>query len=326
MKKMRRLLMIALVLAIASLSSLPAFADAPKAFQDSMFTRTVYMPNGAGPFHYYAQNDPVWRGLVYEAPKSPSQRPFGDGGCNPTSLAMVVASLVPTERLNLLGMSAARGKTFSPCACSINKHYCYQGRKDPAHIPTTLISGNDFATALPLALADFATGNNSNYRLYRLLGSRQGGNGGTSKSLFEPVAEAYGLSLRITRDMAAIYGTLDRGGMVIALCSGNSQIFSAGNGHYVVIASYDDEFLYVMDPFMRNEYPKDRNGFIEKIGEGILRVKRTSAKQLGFGTFALFEAAPEAYYASLPLLLNPYTREVATATVDGSLTAAATGP
>ena len=323
MKKMPCRLLIALLLVITSLYSVfppSAFAGSP-AFEDSRLQRIVYMPNGAGPFHYYAQNDPVWNGLVYEAPNASSQRPFGEGGCNPTALAMVVATLVPAERLNLLGLNTARGRTYTMCTCSVNKHFCYMGRKDPSHVRTTLLSGDDFATALPLAFADFATGNNANHRLHRLVGSRQGGNGGTSKTLFEPIADVYGLSFRSSRQMSDVITTLDRGGMAIALCSGNSHIFGNGNGHYVVIASYDDEYLYIMDPFVRHSYPKDRRGHIELLDEGILRIKRTCGKNVGFGTFALFEPAPETYYASLPVLLNPYTREVASTSIDGSLSA-----
>jgi len=314
MKKTRCLHIAALLLVIMSfifVPPAPAYTEISRLFESSTLQRLVYMPNGAGPFRYYAQNDPVWDRLVYEVYNSPTQRPFGDGGCNPTALAMVVASLVPVEHLNLLGMSAAPGRTYTPCTCSVNTHYCHMGRKDPTHMPFTLISGEDFMNALPLAFADFATGNNSDRQRHRLQSISHGGNGGTSKTLFDPIAKIYGLPLRTTRDMNEIYGALDRGGMVIALCSGKSQIFSGTNGHYVVIASYDDNSLYVMDPFVRDTYKKDRRGLIEKLDDGILRVKRSSASTLGFGTFALFEPAPEAYYAGYPILLNPYTREIA---------------
>jgi len=323
MKKMTRRLLIA-ILVITSLSSVSftAFAELPTSFDNSRFQRVVYMPNGAGPFHYYAQNDPIWNNLVYESANASSQRPFGEGGCNPTALAMVVATLVPTERLNMLGMSAAKGRAYTVCTCSVNKFYCHMGRKDPSHVRSTLITGDDFATALPLAFGDFAAGNNTGNRLHRLVGSRQGGNGGTSKTLFEPIANIYGLSLRISREMSDVIATLDRGGMVIALCSGKSHIFGSGNGHYVVIASYDDQYLYLMDPFVRRSYAQDRKGLIEQLDDGILRIERTCGKSVGFGTYALFEPAPSTYYASLPVLLNPYTREVASISVDGSLSAA----
>jgi|GEM_PF-1441866 len=323
MKKMPRRLLVALLLVITSLSSasLTAFAELPAVFYGSNLQRTVYMPNGAGPFYYYAQNDPVWDGLVYESSNASSQRPFGEGGCNPTALAMVVATLVPAERLNLLGMSTARGKTYEVCTCSVNKHFCHVGRKDPSHIRSTLVTSDDFSTALPLAFADFATGNNADNRLHRLAGTRQGGNGGTSKTLFKSIAEVYGLSHRTSRQMDDVIATLDRGGMAIALCSGSSQIFSGGNGHYVVIASYDDQYLYLMDPFVRWSYEQDRRGLIEQLDDGILRIKRTCGKNVGFGTYALFESAPDMYYANLPVLLNPYTMEVASASVDGSMTA-----
>lgn len=324
MKQLFYRLMIALLVVITFLSSVYAahvLAEGAERFEDSTLQRLVYMPNGSGPFHYYAQNDPVWSRLVYEGPKASTNRPFGDGGCNPTALAMVVASLVPADRLNLLGMNTAPGATVTMCPCSINNPSCYLSRKDPSHVSYTLVTGEDFAATLPLAFGNFATGNNASQRLYRLLGSSQGGNGGTTMDLFEPIAAIYGLSTRNTYDMDEIYATLDRGGMVIALCSGITQIFSGGNGHYVVIASYDDDYLYVMDPFIRDKYKKDRFALIEKLDDGILRVKRTSQKHIGFGQFALFEKAPDAYYADLPVLLNPYTSEIAATGTVGSLTA-----
>lgn len=313
MRKTMCRLLAALLLVMISFSNLPALAEVPEAYQHSAMQRQVYMPNGSGPFQYYAQNDPIWSRTIYEALDSDSLRVFGDGGCNPTSLAMVVASLVPTERLNLLGMSAAGGRTFTLCSCSVNKYNCHQHRKDANHQISTLVSGEDFRAVLPLAIADFATGNNPISQIYRVPGKRSGGNGGTSQNLFAPIAEVFGLSHRLTRDIDQMLATLDRGGMAIALCSGNTQIFSGSNGHYVVICSYDEEYLYVMDPYVRDTYKKDRRKIIEPVDTGIKKVKRDSVKHTGFGNYALFEPAPETYYASMPILINPYTSQTASA-------------
>ena len=57
-------------------------------------SRTVSVP-GRGEIQYYAQNDPVWAAMRYEARKSKQARPFGQGGCGPTSMAMAIANLVP---------------------------------------------------------------------------------------------------------------------------------------------------------------------------------------------------------------------------------------
>ncbi len=290
-----------------------SFAEVPEEYTHSELQRQVYMPNGSGPFQYYAQNDPIWQRTIYEASRSDSQRVFGDGGCNPTSLAMVVASLVPADRLNLLGLQAAKGRTFTLCSCSVNKYFCHQHRKDAAHVQSTLVSGRDFLQVLPLAIGDFATGNNSFNELYRVRSTRSGGNGGTSKNLFQPIADAYGLSYELTKEFDRVLGTLDRGGMAIALCSGNSQIFSGSNGHYVVLCSYDKEYIYVMDPYVRDEYKRDRNGIIESVDVGIKKVKLENISHTGFGNFALFEPAPQTYYASIPLLADPYGANAAAA-------------
>ena len=312
MRKKKPLLCAALFLACALMCT-AGLAEVPAEYAASRLQRQVYMPDGSGPFQYYAQNDPVWQRTIYEPMESDTQRVFGDGGCNPTSLAMVVASLVPVERLNLLGLIAARGRTFTLCSCSVNKYFCFQHRKDPDHVQSTLITGQDFLKVLPLALADYATGNNPTYDRYRLPGTRSGGNGGTSKNLFEPIAALFALDYQLTQEFDQVLSTLNRGGMAIALCSGNTQIFSGSNGHYVVLCAYDDEYLYIMDPFVRDGYKKDRQKIIEPVEDGVKKVKLENLSRCGFGNYALFVPAPTPYYAGIQPLVNPYTTDSAEA-------------
>lgn len=295
MSRIRHFLTFSLCLCCICAYLSPVCADVPEAYTHSTLQREVYMPNGAGPFRYYAQNDPIWRRSIYEAFRSNAKRLFGDGGCNPTALAIVVASLVPSEHLALLADHAAEGRDFLLCSCSVNKYYCQLRYKDPTHTSSTLTTNQDFLAVLPLAFGDYATGNNPERKRYRV--SATGGNGGTSHNMFEPIAAIYGLSYRMTKDIEDVYATLDRGGMVIALCSGVSQIFSGSNGHYVVIGSHDEEYLYIMDPFVRDEYKKDRRKVIEPIDTGIKKIMKVNLNRVGFGSYALFEAAPASFYA-----------------------------
>ena len=274
-------------------------AEVPEAYQRSTLQRRVYLPDGKGPFQYYAQNDPIWRKTIYEVRRPESIRLFGDGGCNPTSLAMVVASLVPTERLNLISASTAAGRDFALCSCSVNGFNCQKHYKDRNHDVGKPKSGEDFRAVLPLVFGDFATGNNPEKTIYRVPLSKNSG-GGTSSDMFLPIAELYGLRYRPTQQLTDVLMTLDRGGMAIALCSGNSQIFSGSKGHYIVIAGHDDDYIYILDPYVRDVYKKDRRNYIESLGDGIKRVRIENIEHTGITSYSLFEAPADDFYASLP--------------------------
>ncbi len=279
-------------------------ADVPEGYVQSDLRRRVTMPNGAGPYQYYAQNDPIWERSIYEASRSSSLRLFGDGGCNPTSLAMVVASLVPPEYLGLIAEESAKHRDFSLCSCSVSSFFCQEHKTGRLHTPTPLVTGWDYLSVLPLVFGNYATGNNPTFTMYRLAGAKAGANGGTSTNLFAPIAQAYGLTYTMTRSERDIYATLDRGGMAIALSSGRTQIFSGSNGHYLVICSYDDTYLYILDPYVRDTYTKDRHHVIEKVEPGVLKIRRDSLARTGIGNYALFEPAPPTYYAERIRLLR----------------------
>ena len=78
---------------------------------------TVEVP-GRGSMRYYAQNEPLWGGLVYEKSTVTSRRPFRDSACGPTACAMAVASLVPAEELRAISQYALRPYSLCPCSLS----------------------------------------------------------------------------------------------------------------------------------------------------------------------------------------------------------------
>ena len=109
---------------------------------------------GRGEVRYYAQNDGLWIDLIYETPSSTKKRPFGDGGCNPTALAMAVRMLVDEKDLPSIASDA--GRPYSLCNCSLNKNACGYG-----HARYYLTSPRDYDRFLPLVFADYACGNNT---------------------------------------------------------------------------------------------------------------------------------------------------------------------
>ena len=117
-------------------------------------SRTVNVP-GRGEMQYYAQNDPVWAAMRYEARRSKQARPFGQGGCGPTSMAMAIANLVPEESLGGISAYARVENGYTFCTCSVNQYFC-----NHRHAQYRLETPAEFRRYLPLAIASFATGNN----------------------------------------------------------------------------------------------------------------------------------------------------------------------
>lgn len=241
-------------------------------FSPSALTRTVTLPTGRR-VQYYAQNDPVWDKARYELHnRERNRRTFGGGGCNPTSLAMAVATLVPEADLPRLA-SHTGGEDIVLCAGTVGDLYCANHDED---VKIALKSPAAFRTLLPLAFGHFALGFNEDGVKYRLKRGENGGGGGTTYRLFDKIAEVYGLSLSSSREDADMYATLDAGGMVVLLSAGAQQPFTEADGHYVVVADYDDTYIYLLDPIVCETYPRDKRHILEFVeGEpGVLRVPR----------------------------------------------------
>ncbi len=292
---MKSWLALSLVCLLGLSFGVPARADFPPEYAVSDYRRLVVMPTGKGPFQYYAQNDPIWTDTIYEAPRAPRQRPFGDGGCAPTALAMVVASMVPQDDLAKLADQGYKGAPCIMCKESLNELYCPIFMHNPAHQRYYPVTAMDFMHVLPLALGNYAAGNNPQRIKYRVGGSLEDGNGGTSSNLFAPIAKLFGIKIGFSYDIEDVYKTLDRGGMAIALCSGGEQAFSNGPGHYVVLADHDDTFIYVLDPFLRDKYPRDYRKVVLPIEDGVKKVEKEKLRRAGFNRFYLFShSAPVA--------------------------------
>lgn len=281
--RIRRMLALGLIGVLLSLG-VSARAELPEAFRESKYRRLVYTPNGAGPFQYYAQNDPIWEHAAYEGfgTKTP-RRPFGDGGCNPTALAMVIATLLPPEDLpNILTFNNPK-RVFKLCEHSVNEYFCRD--KTPGHTQSVLETPEDFLMALPLVFGNYATGNTPTMQRYRVMAEN---NGGTSSTMLEPLATAYGLTFGTTRSLEEAMDAIDDGAMVIALCSGINQPFSGTNGHYVVVASYDADYIYVLDPYLRDVYAKDKKHVIEPVEAGIKKIRIENVPDLLIGYYNIF--------------------------------------
>lgn len=266
----------------ASYDGLPRDEALP--FAVRTYAKEVTLPTGRGPLQYYAQNDPSWFDVLYEPDRSKTRRTFGAGGCNPTAMAMIVANLVPEERLPELIDSSFKGNGYTLCECALYGYFCHRKSEEGHRI--TLSTPEEFKALLPLALGMYAAGNNKTHQTFRA--KANGDRGGTTWDLFEYVAKSYNLTYAWSRDAKDMMRVLDAGGLGILLCSGGSQPFSNSTGHYVVVADYDDTYFYFLDPFVRDEYARDKDGIIEPVETSVKKVKIENLPDLFPSRFFMF--------------------------------------
>jgi len=233
------------------------------------YSGMLYVP-GKGEMRYYAQNDPLWKGLCYEREDSQQRRPFRDSGCSPSSVAMAIASLIPEEDIPLIAEYAK--KDYSLCPCSLN-----QARCNKAHRRYYLTSQRDYIRFLPLILGDFATGNNT-FGVY----SRATGVG-TATNYIRYVAQAYGLQLTVTSDFQEACQAISNGCAVVSLAAKGGAF--TNTGHYVFLAHVDEEKLYILDPMLREVYKTNYASRLEIIEPGLVALELDEIWAAQFGSF-----------------------------------------
>ena len=240
-------------------------------------SRLINVP-GRGMMQYYAQNDPVWAKMVYEPKGTTTYRPFGQGGCGPTSMAMAIANLVPMKSMGVIAAYARTDSGFTFCKCSVNQYYC-----DRTHAQYKLTTAWEFKHYLPVVLANFATGNNSWNEKSRTE------NRGTGTAFMQRAAEAYGLEFTISKSGEEAIAALKRGAMVVASTGGVDSPFTGG-GHYLTLAHADDTYLYIMDPYLKSDYSKtDKRHLLTQIQPGLLRARVEDMDDLLLYTFYIIE-------------------------------------
>lgn len=279
---------IGFILCIFLLSACALADESPSPFEDSQLRRVVTLPTGKQ-MYYYAQNDPIWDRARYELRNDEGRRrTFGGGGCNPTSLAMVLANLVEEEVLSLLTQHTYEDNAIAICPGSVTGYYCANLNQDET---VTLTEPEQFKKLLPLALGNFACKNNAEHYAYR-------NSGGTGYSLFYRIAEIYGLTVTAVKELDEALAALEAGGEVIILSGGASQPFTQASGHYLVLGDADEEYLYLLDPYIVEKYTEDKRQILEMIdGEpGLLRTAREKVDWLCVSYYFVF--MPDADAAS----------------------------
>ncbi len=245
---------------------------------------------GRGEMMVYAQNDPLWGSMYYENRTSNQRRLFGAGGCGPTSVAMAVVNLVPKERLpDIFGYArSSMGYTFTDG--SVNQ-YCASRTKTQYQIQTV----DEYLRYYPLVMASFATGNNLWGELSRNSES------GTSLKFLKRVAFLYKLKLTYTGDEEVALQAVRDG--ALAVCSMGKDNPFTGGGHYIVMASADDEYVYFLDPYRQDNYDRfDTDHLLTQIAPGVVRAKLEDMHNLHIGTNYLLSTTATTATTDLPVV------------------------
>jgi len=259
---------------------LPALAEPAPSTEgegELVYSRIIDVP-GVGEWQYYAQNDPLWAESLYEPYRSTNWRLFYRSGCGPTAAAIALSRQVDTEKLPaLIAHKNPYSDAYLFCTCSVNGFRC-----DRTHELSTLLTASDFETYLPIACASYAAGNNVSRTKFR------NDTGGTSLSLFRSLAEAYNLHYTGSRYWEDAYSALQQGYSVITTVS--KGIFTT-ESHYLVIAHADEEWIYILDPYMRESYAEmDRRGILEVLEPGLVRAKTSDFNRLGFSGYYMLRS------------------------------------
>ena len=144
-----------------------------------------------------------------------------------------------------------------------------------------------------LVMANFATGNNLWGEVSR------GATAGTSLKFVKRVAFLYKLSLTTTGIESEALDAVRRGALAVASL-GSFNPFTGG-GHYIVLASVDDQFAYFLDPYRQTNYDRfDKKHILSSIAPGVVRVKLEDVKQLHIGTSFLLTPTDKTASNDLP--------------------------
>ncbi len=231
-----------------------------------------------GSWMTYAQNDPLWSDLVFEVQTSRRWRPFGDGGCGPTSIAIALANLLEKDELLLLANYALSAKGYTFCTCSVNEYWC-----DQTHVSYHPQTAEEYHRYLPLLIANFATGNNT----FEVVGR---GEYGTNMEYLPEICSIFDLTYQQTSDIDEVIRFLQQPDHIAIACTTGSP-FTSGS-HFLVLCGVDEEYLYVIDSLRRDDYTKtDPQEILEVITPGLVRLTFEEAYQCKITPVYLLERA-----------------------------------
>jgi len=131
----------------------------------------------------------------------------------------------------------------------------------------------EYLRYLPVALADFAAGNNEWKQICRRPGAT-----GSSIQFLDLVCDIFGVERTPLSDLTqAIELMKEKTGQGVVVCYALRKSPFTNSSHYVVMTGVDEEYFYVLDPLCRTDYTgTDKREILDVLGPGVSRVKLTA--------------------------------------------------
>ena len=263
MRLLRRLIPVLLLSALA----LTAAAESAAVEQERLikskesYTKTVTLAGRS--FICFAQNSPEWTQMFSQERRRNNLR-FGDSGCAAAAFANAVANCLPYARLREI-----RGVMKTPVYIDES---CLARFYGPDENRFCIESAADTLRYWPLVIGNLAAGNNTfGFRRER------------SSGFYTKTLEGLGLRSEISTDVKHTVETLRQGAVAVTCSSGSRSPFSVV-GHFFVLAAADDEYVYILDSFQRDEYKRNFRKAVELIEPGVLRAPIANLSAVGLQT------------------------------------------
>ncbi|HHU02025.1 MAG TPA: hypothetical protein GXZ91_02690 [Christensenellaceae bacterium] len=222
------------------------------------YTDIVHL-NGRN-FVYMAQNSPEWDKLICSEKEEDKCRYFGDSGCVITAASLAIINTVPIERLS--DISSLHKRPLLIDTRSITNDF---GHKNDVRF--LVEKDEDYFRYFPLVIGNWCTGNNNN-----------GMKGRRSHGFLRTLLNLYQLEYFTTYDIGECVAALNDGAIIFTSSGGERSPIAPKFGHYFLLISADDKYIYIMDPYYRDveagsPYPADKKNLIEHVSGGIARFK-----------------------------------------------------
>lgn len=218
----------------------------------------------------YAQNDELWGRSKFESANSKKRRPFRDGGCGPTSVANALANILDKKDLIKLKKIAKNENGFVFCNGSVNETFCKERYRQ-----YSIESEDEFLRYLPMAIAGISTGNN----IWGLYGRTS--EYGSNLIYLSKLCDALGITIEKAKSREDAIKAI-RADKTVAICTVRGRPFTRGS-HFLLLLGSDDEYVYVIDSFRRDNYDEfNAQDILNVVTPGLLAIKHEDVEKCGF--------------------------------------------
>lgn len=214
------------------------------------YNRTIIL-NGQT-YYYYAQNSPEWADMLSTEIKGDHHK-FGESGCACSALANAIVNSVDQSSLVTI-----QDLILTPIR--IDSKSLVRNRGLASRKRFLLSSEDDFFRYFPLCVANIAAGNN-----------KIGSHAPRSTAIYSKMLDAFDIHYFKTYSNQECLSALHKGDYVIMCSAGSKSPFSK-NGHFILCIDIDDEYVYILDSYVRDRFPLDKHSILEIMQPGLIRV------------------------------------------------------